>query len=213
MIDVDGRLIAIDGAHGPDVSAAATLLQHALTARDVSCALSKWDASGLFTDVVAAPEAIRDVSPRTLILLYAADLAFRIRWEIAPALDQGVIVVAAPYVTTAISFGLANGFSSHWLRTIFRFAPEATRTVILGEQKSTRTWKRKPQRGFCECCTALLKATPEGFARKKTRAAMLASLSTSAHKQSGLARKRDVRKLAARLAEEHEQRTSGRKRR
>ena len=28
-------------------------------------------------------------SSRTLLLLYAADLAFRLRWEIGPALDEG----------------------------------------------------------------------------------------------------------------------------
>ena len=40
-----------------------------------------------------------------LLLLYAADLAFRLRWEIRPALAEGYTVVAAPYVETAVAFG------------------------------------------------------------------------------------------------------------
>jgi hypothetical protein len=104
-----GRLIAVDGAVGRDVSEAATALYDCLTERRVSAGVSRWDASGLFTDVASAPVAQRDISPRTLLLLYAADLAFRIRWEIAPALEQGLVIVAAPYVTTAMTFGRATG--------------------------------------------------------------------------------------------------------
>jgi thymidylate kinase len=193
---IRGRLIAIDGAHGPDVAKAATMLYQALIDRDATSGISRWDASGLFHDVVSAPAHRRDLSPRTLVLLYAADLAFRVRWEIMPALHQSAIVVAAPYVTTAITFGLATGLSSDWLRTLFRFAPVPARTIVLREGKATRTWKRKPERGFGECCTALLEETPEGFARRKTRTAMVIALSSAAEKHGGQVRDRDVRRLA-----------------
>ena len=195
-----GRLVAIDGAVGTDVAEAATALYDSLTERHVGAGVSRWDASGLFTDVVSAPAAQRDLSPRNVLLLYAADLAFRIRWEIAPAIEQGLLVVAAPYVTTAISFGLATGLSHDWLRTLFRFAPHVTRTVVLRDRKPRQAWKRKPDRGFAECCTTLLQATPEGFKRRKTRAAMVDALAASADKDGGLARMRDLRHVAADLA-------------
>lgn len=190
-----GRLVAIDGAHGGDVFDTATSLVEALAERGLSSGISRWDASGLFADVMSAPPTQRDVSPRTLLLLYAADLAFRLRWEIAPALEQGYVVVAAPYVHTALAFGTAAGLSREWLTTLLRFAPAATRTVILKESKN-RVWKRRPERGFGECCTTLLEATPEGFARRKTRSAMLSALSTDAEAHGGLFRKRDRRTLA-----------------
>jgi thymidylate kinase len=195
-------LIAIDGAHGPDVVRAATRLHQRLSAKHVDCVISKWDASGLFSDVASARESIRDVSPRTLLLLYAADLAFRLRWEIGPALEQGVVVVVAPYITTPVTFGLANGLSSDWLRTLLRFAPPADRTAVLDDRNPQRAWKRQPERGFCECCTTLLEATPEGFARRKTRRMMIDALSTAAEKHSGLVSKRDLKRLAARLIAE-----------
>ena len=69
-----GRLIAVEGSVGRDVSEAATALYDSLTERHVNTGVSRWDASGLFTDVVSAPVAQRDVSPRTLLLLYAADV-------------------------------------------------------------------------------------------------------------------------------------------
>jgi thymidylate kinase len=195
-----GRLIAIEGAVGRDVAEAATSLYDSLTERHVSAGVSRWDASGLFTDVVTAPAAQRDLSPRTLMLLYAADLAFRIRWEIAPALEQGLVVVAAPYITTAISFGLATGLSHDWLRTLFRFAPHISRTIVLRDRKPQQPWKRKPDRGFAECCTTLLQSTPEGFKRRKARAAMVSALAAAADKNGGLARTRDLRRIAADIA-------------
>lgn len=195
-----GRLIAIEGAVGKDVAEAATSLYDSLTERHVSAGVSRWDASGLFTDVVSAPAAQRDLSSRTLMLLYAADLAFRIRWEIAPALEQGLVVVAAPYVTTAISFGLATGLSHDWLRTLFRFAPHISRTIVLRDRKPQQAWKRKPDRGFAECCTTLLQSTPEGFKRRKARAAMVDALSAAADKNGGVVRMRDLRRIAADVA-------------
>ena len=66
-------------------------------------------------------------SARTLLLLYAADLAFRLRWEISPALDEGRLVIAAPYVATPMALGQAAGLDPDWLADLFRFAPPASR--------------------------------------------------------------------------------------
>jgi thymidylate kinase len=194
-----GTLIAIDGAHGLDVGDAAAAFAKSASRRELACGVSRWDASGLFADVAAAPVADRDVSPRTLALLYAADLAFRLRWEIGPALEQGLVIVAAPYVATAVAFGVAAGLQADWLATLYRFAPTADRTVLLSERKLARPWKRKPDRGFGECCTTLLEATPEGFARKKTRRAMLEALAEMADEHDGLGGRRRLREIVAEL--------------
>ena len=34
---------------------------------------------------------------------------FRLRWEIRPVLEAGGVVIAAPYVETAVAFGAAAG--------------------------------------------------------------------------------------------------------
>ena len=87
--------------------------------------VSHWDASGIFQDLCVADDAAGAPSARTLLLLYAADLAFRLRWEIRPALAAGRTVVAAPYVDTAVAFGRAAGVPAGWLTNLFRFAPPA----------------------------------------------------------------------------------------
>jgi thymidylate kinase len=190
-----GRLVAVDAAHGADVFDAATTLVEALADQGLSAGISRWDASGLFNDILSAPATERDLSPRTLLLLYAADLAFRLRWEIQPALAQGDVVIAAPYVQTAATFATAAGLSREWATTVLRFAPTPTRTVILKDARASRVWKRRPDRGFCECAATLLADTPEGFARRKTRHAMLGALSTTAESHGGLLRQRDLSRV------------------
>jgi thymidylate kinase len=191
--------VAVDGTDSPQVKRVALDLQETLGERGMRVLISRWDASALFTDFAAAPVQHRDVSPRTLMLLYAADLAFRIRWEIGPTVEAGHVVIAAPYVATAVAFGVANGLSHEWLTTVFRFAPQPARTVILREPKGDRVWKRRPERGFGDCCTALLEATPEGFQRRKTRSAMAGALATAAEQHGGLYRKKERRELVEQL--------------
>src|SRR5207244_10549402 len=94
--------------------------------------ISRWDASGVFQDLAVADAAAGAPSARTLLLLYAADLAFRLRWQIRPALAEGRTVVAAPYIDTATAFGRAAGLKAGWLTDLFRFAPPPTeRRIVL----------------------------------------------------------------------------------
>jgi hypothetical protein len=114
-------LIAVDGV---DPAALLAEAREALGA-PTRGGISKWDASGVFQELMVADEAAGAPSARTLLLLYAADLAFRLRWQIRPALAEGRTVVAAPYVSTAIAFGRAAGLKPKWLANLFRFAPPA----------------------------------------------------------------------------------------
>lgn len=116
-----GRLIAIDGVSGLAVQAAAREWRMG-GHRDAS--VSTWDASGVFADLGDRDEEGAP-SARVLLLLYATDLAFRLRWEIRPALVEGRTVIAAPYVDTAIAFGRAAGLRASWLTHLFGFAPAA----------------------------------------------------------------------------------------
>ena len=131
-------LIAVDGVNGPATLAAA---REALgeVSRGQRGGVSTWDASGLFQDLAVAGEEAGPPSARTLLLLYAADLAFRLRWEIRPKLAENRIVVAAPYLDTAIAFGRAAGLRSTWLTALFRFAlrPDESRSVDQAPARSS----------------------------------------------------------------------------
>jgi hypothetical protein len=123
MTAAKGTLVAVDGANGAALRAAARA-EDAAAPRAQRGGVSVWDASGVFEDLALADrEAAGAPSARTLLLLYAADLAFRLRWEIHPTLAEGRTVVAAPYVATAVAFGRAAGLPRGWLNDLFAFAP------------------------------------------------------------------------------------------
>src|SRR5258706_129410 len=115
----EAALIAVDGVDAAAVLAAA----RGALGTPSRGGISRWDASGVFQELAVADPSAGAPSARTLLLLYAADLAFRLRWQIRPALAEGRTVVAAPYVDTAVAFGRAAGLKAGWLANLFRFAP------------------------------------------------------------------------------------------
>ena len=128
------RLISVDGVDAAAVLAHAKLALGPGSGAGSSAGsrggISKWDASGVFQELAVAEDSAGTPSARTLLLLYAADLAFRLRWQIRPALAEGRTVVAAPYVDTALAFGRAAGLPSAWLMNLFRFAPRPQRRLF-----------------------------------------------------------------------------------
>jgi hypothetical protein len=126
------KLVSVDGV---DASAVVAAARRAL-GRPGRGGISHWDASGIFQELGVAGEAAGAPSARTLLLLYAADLAFRLRWEIRPALAAGRTVVAAPYVATAVAFGRAAGVPAGWIANLFRFAPAASERRFVNAGRS-----------------------------------------------------------------------------
>src|SRR5436853_7903888 len=109
-----GRLVSLDGVSG------SVLMGEAARLARMCCgggepAWSRWDASNTFWELRMGKAKNLNPTPHTLVLLYASDLLFRLRWEIEPAMQEGRTVVAAPYVESAIGFGLAAGLSKEWL--------------------------------------------------------------------------------------------------
>jgi hypothetical protein len=122
-------LIAVDGVSALAIADEARAARSS-KGRGGAAGISRWDASGIFHELTMADDVAGKPSARTLMLLYAADLAFRLRWEIRPALAEGRTVVAAPYVDTAIAFGRAVGLPPKWLANLFQFAPKPSERRI-----------------------------------------------------------------------------------
>lgn len=185
-----GRLIAIDGSRGKDVAAAAAAVAASLKKEGIQCAISRWDASGLFTELATGAKAGGGVSIRSLSLVYAADLAFRLRWQIRPVLESGGVVIAAPFVETAVAFGASCGLDEDWIRELLRFAPRASAYGTTEERKTNRPWKRKTDRGYCEFAAAMLDVSAPKRASQAARRVMISKLDhPRAHKRIGLDKK------------------------
>ena len=191
-----GRLIAIDGSRGKDTSAAAAAVIKALKAKRVECALSRFDASGLFGELAAAARGDRHISARTLTLVYAADLAFRLRWEIRPVLESGGVVIASPYVETAVAFGTACGLREEWIRELLRFAPKPTLRARAEERKINKGWKARLDRGYAEYSAAMLEAAFPKLASKAARREAVEMLNEPVRRSLGGGRGRKVYRLS-----------------
>ena len=146
-IPTSGRLLSLGIIEGRDAMPAAKKL---LRAGSAESAVSTWDASGIFFEMNGLEVSDRP-SPRTLVLLYAADLFFRLRWEIVPALQEGKTVVAAPYLETGFAFGEVAGLPKKWVTEVFRFAPQAADSFRSNRAVSAKL--TAPTTGFIEFCS------------------------------------------------------------
>lgn len=158
-----GRLVAVEAVRGRDAERGAAHVRDGLARKEsgVRTGISHWDASGTFFELRCAGKKTLTLAPRTLLLLYASDLAFRLRWEIEPALAGGQIVIAAPYVDTAIAFGEAAGLPRKWIDEVLRFAPPADVCLHIKDTKGGAGWKRRPMDGFPEFGAMALAAAKE----------------------------------------------------
>lgn len=154
-------LIAVEGAEGPVLAAKTLSLLKKLSRGKRPCGISRWDSSNTFFEMRFAKSDIPPASPRTLLLLYASDLAFRLRWEIEPAIKEGHLVIAAPFVETGMAVGTALGLPKKWLADLFSFAPQPEAVFQIAEKKKHWHSKCKPGDGFVEfCCAVLANAYP-----------------------------------------------------
>jgi hypothetical protein len=170
---IPGRLIALEGSNGALIRPEAERLAR-LYSEDGDPAWSLWDASNTFYELRMVKVKHLTPTPRTLLLLYASDLLFRLRWEIEPTLAEGRNVVAAPYVESAVAFGLAAGLPKPWLEELFRFAPKPVISYRLKEKKKVKkNGNGNGNMGFVEFFSATLKKHYPGWELADVRETMM----------------------------------------
>jgi hypothetical protein len=174
-----GLLVAVEGL-GERAWAKAAREELGGVPRAARGGVSLWDASGVFGDLVVANDDAGHPSARTLLLLYAADLAFRLRWEIGPVLQKNRCVIAAPYVATALAFGRASRVDEEWLTNLFLFAPVAARTRTIDTAQAA-----SEQAGFVDFVCARLARRPGGPRRRALRDQVRTQLKKTARAARG----------------------------
>jgi thymidylate kinase len=189
-----GRLVALDGMKGRKLDQAAEHLVNLLSRVHDGAGWSRWDASNTFYELRLGKAKHYAPPPRTLLLLYASDLLFRLRWEIRPALAEGRTVLAAPYLETAIGFGVASGLSPDWLQGLFSFAPKADASFRLKESKKfkEKAKGKKSPNGFVEFCFNRLAASHPNWNAPEVYTAMQHYLDTIEEKE-------EIRRLGKKL--------------
>lgn len=155
-----GRLIAIDGTLSAALRAAARALR---SDGYKGARLSDWDSSQIFAELAEADDPSIP-SARVLLLLYATDLAYRLKTEIRPALAEGRTVIAAPYVRTALAFGRAAGLRGIWLHNLFSFAPQADESHLITHAGAVHAQDRS---GFVEVAGRFVGHAQRGLSHER----------------------------------------------
>lgn len=164
-----GKLIALEGIRKGDLASAGKKLLSRLSTPKTAGGVSSWDASGIFFELAREKMKHGGPSAKTLLMLYASDLAFRLRWEMEPALAEGLTVVAAPYVQTGMAFAAAAGIPADWAKELFHFAPKPDEVYRVDEQDEPSYWKGKPMVGFVEFGCATLAAGSDEWDQARMR--------------------------------------------
>jgi thymidylate kinase len=169
-----GRLVALDGTNGAMLRSEAERLAR-LCCGAADPAWSLFDTSNTFYELRMVKARNLTPTPRVLMLLYASDLLFRLRWEIQPTLQEGRTVVAAPYVASAMAFGAAAGLPKDWLEELFSFAPKPEASFRLKEKKKGKEKKKdgNGEPGFVEFFCASLARHYPGWETAEVRREML----------------------------------------
>ena len=172
--DRRGSLVALDGTNGVMLRSEAERLARLCCGAD-DPAWSLWDASSTFYELRMVKAKNLTPTPRALMLLYVSDLLFRLRWEIEPTLQEGRTVVAAPYVASAMAFGVAAGLPKEWIEELFSFAPKPEASFRLKEKKKGNEKKKdgNGEPGFVEFFCASLARHYPGWETAEVRREML----------------------------------------
>lgn len=122
-IQVEGKLIVIEGTDGVGRSTHVAHLRQWLEVHGHAVAETGWTRSKLVGKTIDEAKSGHELSPLTYTLLYACDFADRLEKEIIPALRAGYIVLADRYIYTALARCHVRGLDRGWLRSLFSFAP------------------------------------------------------------------------------------------
>jgi hypothetical protein len=132
-----GKLIALEGKEGREITALSQTLKHVMELAGYECIISRWNLSSLFTELLAAQADVEEPIPfRALAMVQASDLAHRMKNEIGPALQSGRSVIVDQYLYTSLAIAMALGANPLWIDNLYAFAPKPDLAFYSGFQLS-----------------------------------------------------------------------------
>lgn len=130
-----GFLIAFEGPEGAGRREALAHARGALQARGQDVVVSRPMGATLAGGIYRNAAPLNELSPRTLVLVAASDMAERLEWEILPALQAGKIVLADRYVYRTVQ-GMARDLDPDWLEVLCAVAPRPDLVFLYHDQET-----------------------------------------------------------------------------
>lgn len=130
-----GFLIAFEGPEGAGRREALAHARGALQARGQDVVVSRPMGATLAGGIYRNAAPLNELSPRTLVLVAASDMAERLEWEILPALQAGKIVLADRYVYRTVQ-GMARDLDPDWLEVLCAVAPRPDLVFLYHDEET-----------------------------------------------------------------------------
>jgi thymidylate kinase len=140
-----GRLIAFEGLENETRQRALGAARDRLEAHGRRVLVTRWMSSALAGEVYRQAAPLYELSPRTLALLAACDIAERMEWDILPALQRGDIVLADRYVYRVV-LAAARDVDPDWLEVLCGAGPEPD--LVLCVPASEAAHRKKHETGL-----------------------------------------------------------------
>ena len=121
-MEVEGKLIVVEGIDGSGKSTQIHLLEKWLTYKGISVFKSEWNSSEMVKEITSKGKKKGLLTPTTFSLLHATDFADRYERNILPLLRAGYFVLADRYIYTAFARDVVRGCNPQWVRKVYNFA-------------------------------------------------------------------------------------------
>lgn len=122
MIDLQGKLIAVEGLDGSGKSTQIYLLRRFLELGGYKVFFTEWNSSVIVKSATKKGKKNNLLTPTTFSLIHCTDFADRYERQILPLLKAGFIVLADRYIYTAFARDFVRGCDRDWLRKVYGFA-------------------------------------------------------------------------------------------
>jgi dTMP kinase len=132
-----GFLIAFEGPEGAGRREALAHARGALQARGQDVVVSRPMGATLAGGIYRSAAPLNELSPRTLVLVAASDMAERLEWEILPALQAGKVVLADRYVYRTVQ-GMARDLDPGWLEVLCAVAPRPDLVLLYHDEETVQ---------------------------------------------------------------------------
>lgn len=96
-----GYLIALEGVEGAGKSTVMTKLQEYYELYNYEVLTTTWGSSKRFHKAIDKIKDNKEACPMVYALMYMADMMYRLKWEIIPALEENKIVICDRYCYTS----------------------------------------------------------------------------------------------------------------
>jgi len=126
-----GKFIAFEGLDGSGSSTQVDILAKRLNQAGIKTLVTKEPTNNIIGGLIRGLLTHQwQSSPEGFQLLFAADRAHHLKWEILPALEKGVWVITDRYLFSTIAFGSIN-LNKKWLEQINSNFPIPDLTFLL----------------------------------------------------------------------------------